>query len=277
MKGIPLAELIQPTLDALRELGGSGKTDEIYKIVSKGYSDEALAIVHNPNKGPQTEIDYRLAWARTYLRKAGYIENSSRGVWALTNSAREELKASGKLIVDGEEIEKRARQGGEEIEGPSDADEWKADLLRVLVDKVTSEAFERLARHMLREAGFTDVEVTPPAGDKGIDGTAVLTINGLSAFRVAFQCKKYKESKRVTPKEIRDFRGAMVGRADRGIFITTATFTQGAAEEAARMGATLIDLMNGDKLLEKLKEYSLGVATEQDGTVAIDRAWFQNL
>lgn len=273
MKGIPLAELIQPTLDALIKLGGSGRVGEIYKIVSAKYPSLELH-----RGGPRTEVEYRLGWARTYLKRTGYIEDSSHGVWTLTDSARQELKANrGKLPVDGKEIEKRARRKGAKIEDSPDPDEWKEGLLRVLVDEVTFDAFERLARRVLREAGFTDVEVTPPTGDKGIDGTAVLTINGLSAFRVAFQCKKYKESIRVTSKEIRDFRGAMVGRADRGIFITTATFTRGAVEEAARVGATLIDLMNGDKLLEKLKEYSLGVKTGDDRAVAVDHDWFRNL
>jgi restriction system protein len=109
---------------------------------------------------------------------------------------------------------------------------------------------------MLRESGFVHVEVTGRTGDGGIDGKGIARINGFMSFHVLFQCKRYKGS--VTAGEIRDFRGAMVGRADKGLFISTGSFTPAAVKEATRDGAPPIDLVDGDELAEKLKELALG-------------------
>ena len=95
------------------------------------------------------------------------------------------------------------------------------------------------------------------------------------SFHVIFQCKKYQGS--VSAGEIRDFRGAMVGRADKGLFITTGTFTPAAIKEATRDGAPPVDLIDGDDLAEKLKELNLGVKTEMIEKVNLDKQWFLNL
>ncbi|WP_206528489.1 restriction endonuclease, partial [Mesorhizobium sp. M7A.F.Ca.CA.002.05.1.1] len=112
-------------------------------------------------------------------------------------------------------------------------------------------AFERLCQRILREAGFIKVEVTGRSGDGGIDGTGVLRVNLLS-FHVLFQCKRWKGS--VGSGVVRDFRGAMVGRADKGLVITTGTFTADARREAVRDGAPAIDLIDGDGLCDLLKD-----------------------
>ncbi|NCA72673.1 MAG: restriction endonuclease, partial [Sphingobacteriia bacterium] len=76
---------------------------------------------------------------------------------------------------------------------------------------------------------------------------------------------------------IRDFRGALVGRADRGLFVTTGTFTSEATKEATRDGAPPIDLMDGEQLIDKLKELGLGIKTEMVERVDIDEDWFKNI
>ena len=126
--------------------------------------------------------------------------------------------------------------------------------------KIKPDAFERLAQRLLRESGFLQVEVTGKTGDGGIDGKGIVRVSGLLSFHVIFQCKRYRGS--ITPSQIRDFRGAMQGRADKGFFITTGTFTRDAIKEATRDGAPPIDLIDGELLCDKLKEFKLGVQTE---------------
>src|SRR4029077_15994357 len=150
---------------------------------------------------------------------------------------------------------------------------WKDTLLGVLRG-LTPDAFERLAQRLLRQAGFIKVEVTGKSGDGGIDGIGVLRVNLLS-FQVLFQCKRYQGS--VGSNAIRDFRGAMVGRSDKGLLITTGTFTADAKREATRDGAPAIDLIDGDQLCDLLKELKLGVQTEMVEQMTIEQGWFQDL
>ena len=139
---------------------------------------------------------------------------------------------------------------------------------------MSPDAFERLAQRILRESGFIQVEVTGKTGDGGIDGKGIMRLSGLLSFHVYFQCKRYKGS--VSSSQIRDFRGAMTGRADKGLFITTGTFTKGALTEATRDGAPPLDLIDGEQLVDLLKNLSLGVKTEkvQKEEVTVDQDWF---
>jgi len=152
---------------------------------------------------------------------------------------------------------------------------WREELYRVITKEVTAYAFERLTQRLLRESGFVQVEVTGRTGDGGIDGKGIAKIHGFMSFHVIFQCKKYQGS--VSAGDIRDFRGAMVGRADKGLFITTGTFTPAAVKEATRDGAPPIDLVDGEQLAEKLKEFQLGIKTEMIEKVTLDKDWFANL
>lgn len=279
-------QLMRPLLRALVNLGGSGSIDEIYEEVVEleGFDEDAVAVLHNPEKSSQTEIGYRLAWARTYLKKAGYLENSSRGVWALTDKARKTPEIDSREITayvraqDKKLASKSENQGDPAIpvdETPEEALAWREKLHHVLIEEMSADAFERLTQRMLRESGFVHVEVTGRTGDGGIDGKGIARINGLMSFHIAFQCKKYKGS--VGAPELRDFRGATVGRADRGMFITTGSFTKAAIEEANRDGAAPIDLVDGDQLADKLKELELGVKTELVEKVTVDPDWFLSL
>ena len=117
--------------------------------------------------------------------------------------------------------------------------------------------FERLCQRLLREAGFQQVTVTGKSRDNGIDGEGILEVNPFVTFKVLFQCKRYKGS--VGAPVIRDFRGAMLGRADKGIIVTTGTFTQDARREARRNGAPPVELVDGDKLVEMFEKLELGL------------------
>ena len=117
--------------------------------------------------------------------------------------------------------------------------------------------------------------MTGRTGDGGIDGRGIARVHGLMSFHVLFQCKRYQGS--VGPSSIRDFRGAMVGRTDKGLFITTGTFTPAAVKEATRDGAPAIDLIDGKDLTDKLKELRLGVTTSLVEIVNVEDKWFETL
>lgn len=275
-------QLMNPLLSALRALGGSGSVDEIYAKTAEvtGLSEEVLAQLHDPEKSSLTEVGYRLAWARTYLRKYGLLENSSRGVWALTDKAKNLPEVDSSEVVrfvralDKQEGPKK-REPDETAKELSEEEGWKDRLSAVLTQKLDPSAFERLVQRVLRESGFVQVEVTGRTGDGGIDGKGIARIHGFMSFHVLFQCKRYRGS--VPASEIRDFRGAMVGRADKGLFITTGTFTPAAVKEATRDGAPPIDLVDGNEFAEKLKELGLGVKKELVERVSVDDAWFEGI
>jgi len=278
----PYDAFMNPTFQALQLLGGSGTVEEINTKVIElvGLSDEQQTVLHDPERGSQTEVEYRLAWARTYLKKYEVLENSSRGVWALT--------AKGKQLdhVDPQKVKrfiaelhrKKPAQPSEPSNGdePNEPPRWRDELMRVLL-QIEPAAFERLVQRLLRESGFIQVEVTGRSGDGGIDGKGIMRLGGLLSFHVIFQCKRYRGS--VTANHVRDFRGAMVGRADKGLLITTGNFTRDAVREATRDGAPAIDLIDGDQLADKLKELSLGIQTKkiEIEQVVIDSAWFANI
>jgi len=281
------------TIAALKDLGGSATIQELdEKVIELEGVTEAEQAFTMPRDENRTRVNYYLAWARTYLKRGDALNNSKRGVWALTEtgSAISELSAT-RAIYDQVTQEERERarlkrlaakradaDRGKEIEvmvddGPADEEDWKSALLAVL-GKMPPDGFERLAQRLLREAGFTKVEVRGKSGDGGIDGVGVLRVN-LVSFQVYFQCKRWKGS--VGSKEIRDFRGALQGRADKGLFITTGHFTSQASDEATRDGAIAIDLIDGDRLCELLKENRLGVETEMIERVQIQADWFEGI
>ena len=277
-------ELMNPLIQALHDLGGSGSIDEIAQRVSEitDLPEDLLNILHNPEKSSLTEVEYRLAWARTYLKKYGLIDNSERGVWVIVAEKRN-IKS-----IDPQDVVKRIKaqtkkekqpinnesipQDESDMEPPVEEESWRSILHNLLIHDLSSEAFERLTKRILRESGFTQVEVTGRSGDGGIDGIGILRLSGFLSFHVIFQCKKYRGQ--VTSSHIRDFRGAMIGRADKGLFITTGTFTRDAVREATRDGAPPIDLIDGDLLADKLKELGLGIKKELVEIITVDTEWF---
>ncbi len=272
-------ELLFPCLKALKALGGSGTNEEILdKVIElEKFPPEIQQIQHSDHR--QTALNYNLAWAKTYLRLVSAIDNSERGVWTITEkggaltedecrkipaavrkAAYEKRKEKAENHVAGEE------EGSEEEAGTS----WRDKLLSVLL-QLLPPAFERLAQRILREAGFTKVQVMGKSGDGGIDGIGILRVN-LVSFVVLFQCKRYKGN--VGSPVVRDFRGAMQGRCDKGLIITTGTFSPDARSEATRDGAPAIDLIDGEALCDLLKSLKLGVETKLVEEVEIDSDWF---
>ncbi|MBZ9772893.1 restriction endonuclease [Mesorhizobium sp. CO1-1-8] len=272
------SQMLWPAVVALKELGGSATNDELLtKVIEVMHlSAEVQNVPHTD--GRQSKVSYNLHWAKTYLKKAGYVDNSVRGVWALTDAGEKVSEAAvaqvPSLVRKMDADARKAAPVSSEEPAPDTIDiNWKDELLDCL-RKIQPDAFERLSQRLLREAGFIKVEVTGRAGDGGIDGIGVLRLNLLS-FQVLFQCKRYSGS--VGPSTIRDFRGAMVGRSDKGLLITTGTFTAEAKKEATRDGAPAIELIDGEQLCDLLKQLRLGVSTEMVEKVLVDPGWFSKV
>ncbi len=274
-------DLMMPTLQAVKELGGSGTIEEIFdKILEiKQYPESIQNALYT--KGNSTKLEYRSAWARTYLKYAGALENSSRGVWSITKygeglkevdikSLRKKIRDSLKANNDSIDLEEVDESVG------LNSDEsllWKEELLNLL-QSIDPSKFEKLCQRLLRESGFVKVVVTGKSNDGGIDGVGVLRVNLLS-FHVLFQCKRYKGS--VGSSVVRDFRGAMVGRSDKGLIITTGSFTSEARKESTRDGAPAIDLIDGLELCDLMKNLKMGLDIATIEKVAVNTQWFQNL
>lgn len=271
---------MNPVMEVLRGLGGSGTIEEIDASVTElmKLTDRQLEVLHNPDKSGQTEIAYRLAWTRTYLKKAGYLENSARRVWALTpeGSAAGRLNEKQVVRLVREQTRRVKASQVEVIEDDDDAADWR-NILQSQLLGLSPAAFERLVQRLLRESGFVQVEVTGRSGDGGIDGKGIMRLAGMLSFHVIFQCKRWQSS--IGASQIRDFRGSMIGRADKAIFVTTSTFTPDAVREATRDGAPTIDLIDGEQLLDKLKLLGIGVKSElvQEERVTVLTDWFQGL
>ena len=261
-------------LKAMHLLGGSASIPEIEEKVTEilKLSDRDINEIH---KGSTTKLSYRLAWTRNYLKRYGLLENSSRGIWSLTPKGRSTKEVNQKevnnFVKDVSFVKQKTEyHTNEEIE---DIEKWKEGLLDV-IKSLSPQEFEKLCQRILRESGFIQVEITGRSGDGGIDGIGMIKLAGFLSFRIIFQCKRYQGN--VTSQQIREFKGTMVGRADKGLFLTTGRFTRDAKEEAVRDGSTPIDLVNGTELVEKMKELGLGVNIKTEEVVEINKEWFNS-
>ncbi|MFZ6028057.1 MAG: restriction endonuclease [Chloroflexota bacterium] len=270
-KGPQFIRYIQPVLDALADLGGSGQPTEVKELIAErlniteGEQEQQIA-------SGASRFSKNVDWARFYLAKAGYIDSSMRGVWSLTEKGRNtKLTTQDALIlfqdvhqqfsVEKKKITEETTQifnERDEIVGElfDETKDYRVALMEKLLS-LPSDGFERLCQRLLRESGFESVVVTGKSGDGGLDGIGILQVNPFVSFKVLFQSKRYSGS--VSPSQVRDFRGAMMGRADKGIIITTGTFTADAKKEAVRDGVPPIELVDGEKLLDMFEHLGLGL------------------
>lgn len=284
-------DLYNDVLHALKRLGGSASIAELDEEVTRRLAlpAEDVALAHDER---QSELQYQLAWARTYLKKYGLIDNSSRGLWVLTSEGLNTESVDPNDVKNHADQQRAVRHPRYERTNPSAStrgsaslvpseiaevsleQDWKEQLSAILL-RLSPAAFERLCQRLLRESGFVQVRVTGRSGDGGIDGVGLVQLGGLLSFPIIFQCKRYQGS--IGPGVIRDFRGAMTGRSDRGLVITTGTFSRDAKLEATRDGAPPVDLVDGEHLLEKLKELRLGVTVKMIEEVTVLPHWFSEL
>ncbi|AOK45420.1 restriction endonuclease [Burkholderia sp. MSMB617WGS] len=268
-------------LDALRILGGSGTPDEVVERIARdlNISDE---VRNEILPSGEERFRNRIRWARLYLVREGLVDSSKRGVWALTEAGRRtslSIDQARSIATKWNRIfgeERRAKAVSSEpisVEASEPTatatSDYRYELIQLLKNLPAS-GFERLSQRLLREAGFVQVVVTGSSGDGGIDGYGTLQVNPLVSFKVLFQCKRYAKS--VSPSQVRDFRGAMSGRTDKGIIITTGTFTAEARREAARDGVPPIELIDGEKLVDMLEQLELGLKPVR--TFVVDTSFF---
>lgn len=256
-----------PLLNALRQLGGSAKPREASDKIAENLNLKDDKLNELLNSG-QSRYYNQVAWARQYLAWEGLLDTSQHGIWALspkgekTTLTDEEARGIFLKWVDlhrkakQEKTEKEIIEAQEESEPDEIQSTNKTDLLQVL-QSLTPEGFERICQRLLRESGFEKVVVTGQSHDGGIDGHGTLEMNPFVSFKVLFQCKRYKGT--VSRAQVGDFRNAMIGRAEKGIIMTTGTFSGDAIREANREGAPQVELVDGEKLVEMFKRVELGV------------------
>ncbi len=288
MKGPRFVRYFGPVIDVLKSLGGSGSPEEVRAAVasrlaiSEEEQSEQLA-------SGSSRFDNQVAWARFYLTRAGLLDSSRRGIWSLTEKGRSTTLSDAAAVQLFKEIhnqfsvERRVRRKEGNREQALDESTPEAaiiaqgsaghrETLLALLKALPAGGFERLCQRLLREAGFQHVTITGRSGDGGLDGNGVVEVNPFVSFRVLFQCKRY--SGVITPAQVRDFRGAMAGRADKGIILTTGTFTAEARREAVRDGVPPIELVDGEKLLDMFEKLELGLIPR--AAFAIDDAFFED-
>jgi len=259
-----------PVIEVLKELGGSGRPSEVTDLVIERLQIPDKIVEETIKSGP-SRVRNQIAWARMYLVKNGFLDSSVRGVWSLSekglksNLTAEEVqhlfyqrkKSRSKKKTNKSDKDNNSKNDEQEIIEYVD---YQTELLNTL-QGLPPDGFERLCQRLLRESGFEQVKVTGKSGDGGIDGTGILQVNPFVSFDILFQCKRYKGS--VSSPQIRDFRGAMLGRADKGIIITTGNFTADAKTEARRVPPP-IELVDGEKLVQMFENLELGLKPKKD-------------
>lgn len=278
---------VGPVIAALGDLGGSGRPDEVRGAIAKAVNISEEEQARLLSSGVQSRFENQVHWARFYLAKGGYIDASRHGVWTLTEKARSLGKVSAAQAREiyravavefakspGKTSSSAVTQATDEQVAPaSEAEHTLINYREAVAARLQSlppSGFERFCQRLLRESGFEEVTVTGRSGDGGIDGVGILQVNALVSFKVLFQCKRYTGS--VTPSQVRDFRGAMMGRADKGIIITTGSFTSDARKEAVRDGVPAIELVDGEKLVNMLEQLELGLKPQR--TFEVDGPFF---
>ena len=280
---------IGPVLSALQQLGGSGRPDEVRSVIAQQFGlSEAEQSEQLPSKA-QPRFDNQVHWARFYLSKAGFLDSSTRGVWTLTEKGRAAVSmnedAARELFRGIASTFNKTKTGkskpgetistGDQTEPETDdavVQEGYRSEISLRLQALSPAGFERFCQRLLRESGFQEVSVTGRSGDGGIDGIGILQVNALVSFKVLFQCKRYSGS--VTVAQIRDFRGAMMGRADKGIVLTTGSFTAEARKEAVRDGVPPIELVDCEKLVGMLEQLELGLKPRT--TYELDAPFFES-
>lgn len=259
-----------PLLEALRDLGGSGQPKEVYETVAR-MQKVPDSVREETMKSGVLRFNNQIAWARQYLIWEGYLDNSKRGVWTLSSKGQDKIfsKDEPREIFLKWVAFHTKQKIGQEKETPKEIIEKIEDEISVetsnltslslleVLQSITPTGFEHICKRLLREHGFENVVVTQATRDEGIDGYGTLELNPFVSIKVLFQCKRYKGT--VSRAQVGDFRNAMIGRAEKGIILTTGTFSEDAKREASRDGAPPIELIDGKKLVELFESVELGV------------------
>ena len=293
-------QLYNNVIGILKDLGGSASIAELREAlaIKLALSDQQINAPKSA-KNPASRFYWILAWTLTELKALGFVDNSQRGVWALSTVGIQADQLINPQAMRQQAVTKlnqrsRAKAPGEDKPNKSDQNDLEDEQLdfnsieqllgdnkancraRLIgaMNNISPYAFESLCKRVLRESGFVKVGVTSGSHDQGVDGHGLFLINDLVSFKVIFQCKRYRPGLTVSSKEVRDFRGAMSGRADKGLFITTSNFSTAARTEAERDGVIKIDLLDGEALADKMWDLELGVSKETHQIGSFNDSWF---
>ena len=264
MKGPESLKYINPVLTTLQANGGAGNSSNVIEqiIESLGITDVEL---EETTSNGQSRVRNQIQWARFYLFKAGLIDNTQRGIWRLTNEGLEKNLTDDDVYILFKGVQESVKKSPIvtpkklelKFEDIATEDEEHSIGLLNLIQNLPAGGFEKLCKRLLTEIGINDIIITGGSGDQGIDGKAIVKLNDVVSLNIVFQCKRYKET--VSPHHVRDFRGAMQGRGEKGLIITTGRFTKEAKSEANRDGVTTIELIDGDRLVELFEKYHVGL------------------
>ena len=283
-------ETFVPILETLADGEIMQHRELLNKIVEKYYSNLPKELLDKKTKTGDLLILNRIAWGKSYLKKAGYIHYPERGAVQITEKGKEVNKDKVKLkdIISESGLfsfykEEKAKELQDlEIRGSSPQDlidsgfsaidaQVKSDLLDKL--KGTDPFyFEKVILTLLSKMGYGESIETSKTGDGGIDG--IINQDKLGLEKIYIQAKRYSENK-VREKEIRNFIGAMSGDTTKGVFVTTSEFDQQAIKKAHDAHHTII-LIDGKKLVDLLFQYSVGVQVQNTYEVkAVDDNFFE--
>jgi len=264
MKGPEFLKYVIPVLTSLQSNGGAGSSSDIIEQVIDKLGITEAELEETTSNG-QSRIRNQIQWARFYLFKAGLIDNAQRGIWRLTNEGLDRKLTDDtvyKLFKGVQDSVKKApatksNKTESKFESISTEDEEHSIGLITIIQNLTPTGFEKLCKRLLTEIGINEITITGGIGDQGIDGKGIVKLNDVVSLNIVFQCKRYKEV--VSAHHVRDFRGAMQGRGEKGLIITTGRFSKESKNEANRDGVTPIELIDGDRLVELFEKYSLGL------------------
>jgi restriction system protein len=270
-----------PVLDALRALGGKASPRECSDWIAGEFKLPPEVLQAKMKSGGE-RFHNQVQWARQYLSWEGLLDSTQRGVWTLTaKGAKTHLdEEAGRTIflkwvsIFAETRQKKAAVAlqkapelTDDTESPAVVEEQ--DLIDVLLS-LPPDGFERLCKRLLHEYGLEKLVVLGKSHDGGIDGRGILRLNTFVGLKVMFQCKRIRGT--VSRAQVGDFRSATMGRADKGIFLTTGKFSSEAQKEADREGVLPIELVDGERLVELFQEKQLGVRQKQ--VFEIDQVFF---
>lgn len=262
-KGPQFLDYVIPILDVLKENGGSGNASEVVEaVIEKLQIPEE--VVNQTSTSGQSTVKNRIQWARFYLAKAGLIDTGKRGVWQLTQQGFAAQPSREEVYTMFREVHKRFEGRPEKTDSKEEdldnevvEDEEHSGILLNILKTMKPSGFEKICKRLLTEIGIHDIVIKGGSGDQGIDGIGLIKLNEVVNFNIIFQCKRYSDA--VSPHHVRDFRGTMQGRADKGLILTTGRFTQEAKKEASRDGVPPIELIDGERLVSLFEKYQLGL------------------
>lgn len=267
-------------LEALRDLKGSAKAASVKDWVAAKLATQGIEIPSDTLASGAPKFPNDLQFSRMRLVESKHLETraaSGYGIWKLTGLGWSTVLTpeSALKLYSGSKV-----VGSKEPTAPDpqmviqEAEDEKSQLFNILKN-LDDEGFERLCSLIMTKTGASVESFKGKSGDGGVDGFGRMTFSptSLVTVSVAWQCKRYTD-KKVSVSEIRDFRGAIRGKASFGLFFTTSSFTEEAKAEAKRL-QDRIELIDVERLIEVLCDNDMGVTKVMQPVYTVDDSFFE--